>query len=354
MALMDMKTESDAIDDVALRWFVKMQSPKVSDAERAAFEDWLAGDPRHETAFAEAKSAWALLGQSSELTARAKEIDGQLGASHTATGTMQRFVTGLIAAPWRTAIMAATAAVIVFAGVIALQTGSFNAGYYSTHTAEIRTIQLPDGSAVDLAPESRIKVAYSEAVRRVTLIEGEAFFDVRKGENRVFVVAADDAEIEVVGTKFNVRRSPERVTVAVAEGVVTVRQDAPLAQRPPEPAIAPNLAPERRLKAGEQVVAVSAEGIEEIIEVSSARAGAWRTGHLVYRNTPLREVIADVDRYSKVPIFVAADELDDLRITAGFPTANVDEMLDGIEGVLPVTVDRSRRDRITIRPKQNG
>lgn len=341
---------SEKACDAALSWFVKMQSPHVSAADRSAFELWLASDPRHKRAYAEAEGAWAMLGRSADLADEARALDRQL-ASVNAGGNVGAVVTKLTAAPRRVAMIAAAAAALVFAGAIALQIDTFRPGAFSTQTAQVRTIRLPDGSTVDLAPESRIKVDYSETVRHVTLAEGEAFFSVRKGDRRVFQVVASDAEIEVVGTKFNVHQGPVGVTVAVEKGEVKVRQDPRVEQAlPPAEPIDPTL--ERRLKAGKQAIVVSDQGIEDVFEISPARAGAWRSGHLAYRNTPLGEVIADVNRYSKVPIIIAVEDLNDLRITAGFSTSDFDPMLDAIEGVLPVSVDRTRRDRITLRPKK--
>jgi transmembrane sensor len=220
---------------------------------------------------------------------------------------------------------------------------------YATNTAEVRTIALPDGSAVDLAPESRIRIAYSEEARRIELAAGEAFFEVAKDEERPFIVSANGSEVRAVGTKFNVHRGPAGVTVAVAEGEVDVRQKAPLAVKLAEIVTGPVEAPEQRLKTGELLTAASNLKPGEIIEVSPQRAGAWRTGHLFYPDNSLREVIADVNRYSRLPVSLASEDLGDLRIAAAFPTTQIDEMLGGIEGVLPVTVDRSNKGRIVIR-----
>ncbi len=55
--------------------------------------------------------------------------------------------------------------------------------------------------------------------RRVTLLKGEAFFQVTPDPSRPFRVVAGDVETRVVGTSFNVRRDAEGVAVSVEEGV---------------------------------------------------------------------------------------------------------------------------------------
>ena len=78
---------------------------------------------------------------------------------------------------------------------------------YSTGIGEQRTIQLVDGSTVELNARSRVKVRLTEHRRDVALIEGQALFRVAKDKQRPFVVRAGDAPVRAVGTEFEDRKS---------------------------------------------------------------------------------------------------------------------------------------------------
>ena len=85
--------------------------------------------------------------------------------------------------------------------------------------------KLPDGTSVMLNSGSSISFpsTFSDSIRRVQLT-GEAFFDVKKDEQHPFVILADDMEIQVLGTSFNVNAyMDETKSVAVKSGKVSVK-----------------------------------------------------------------------------------------------------------------------------------
>jgi ferric-dicitrate binding protein FerR (iron transport regulator) len=63
----------------------------------------------------------------------------------------------------------------------------------------------------------------------------------------------------------------------------------------------------------------------------------------------LREFIADANRYSHVTI-VADESLLDLPLVASLRTDQIDATINGLPEILPLEIDRSRRDRIVLRP----
>lgn len=87
-------------------------------------------------------------------------------------------------------------------------------------------IHLNDGSTIHLNSNSSITFpkVFSESSRLVSMI-GEAFFDVKK-EDRPFIVDLKDAQVEVLGTSFNVNHfEGEKLEVALVEGKVKVNDD---------------------------------------------------------------------------------------------------------------------------------
>ncbi len=88
-------------------------------------------------------------------------------------------------------------------------------------------VTLADGTMVTLNAESRLSYPahFSENKREVTL-EGEAFFEVVRDENRPFIIISGDIYTTVLGTSFNIKAYADdaQVTVSVASGQVKVSQ----------------------------------------------------------------------------------------------------------------------------------
>lgn len=94
-----------------------------------------------------------------------------------------------------------------------------------------RTATLPDGSTVELNSGTRLAYRrgfqawpFVDADERTVRLDGEAFFEVRKGE-RPFQVTAANAQVSVLGTRFNVRGRVEEdgaTEVTVVRGRVRV------------------------------------------------------------------------------------------------------------------------------------
>jgi transmembrane sensor len=83
---------------------------------------------------------------------------------------------------------------------------------------------LPDQSVVWLKDNARLQVdtaAYQKAERLVTLLSGEAFFEVQKDKAHPFIVQHHDVQTRVLGTSFSVRAG-DTVQVTVATGKVQV------------------------------------------------------------------------------------------------------------------------------------
>lgn len=162
---------------------------------------------------------------------------------------------------------------------------------HATGTAEVRTIRLSDDSAVTLAPESAIAVAYTPGERHVRLLDGEAFFEVTPNAERPFRVVARAVDVTVLGTAFDVRRGDEGTSVAVEEGVVRVGHASAT------PPVA------ETLTAG-QVVQVSWAGQAERDQRPADQVAAWRHNQLIARDRPLGAVVDELRRFYSGRIIV--------------------------------------------------
>lgn len=83
---------------------------------------------------------------------------------------------------------------------------------------------LDDGSIVYLAGQSSLYYPeHFDENKREVVLEGEAFFDISKDEEKPFVIETDRVSVEVLGTAFNVKCSGDTpFSLSVLRGKVRV------------------------------------------------------------------------------------------------------------------------------------
>ena len=347
-------------DDLAHReaadWFAIMHSGDVTRETRVAFEDWLHGDTANKLAYREFEQVYRDL----DLVAVETFADRA-----TASVLSERIASGFDAiASWLKRPVIGAGLAIACAAMIAVFLPSETTTraptveavsvtpQLATDTAEIREIQLPDGSMVTLGAKSRIELAFTDERRQVHLLDGEAFFEVSHDPERPFFVAAQDTVVRVVGTKFDVKRSAEIVHVAVLEGIVEVMKSDGTDNI--SEVVGNDEIEKQVLTAGERVSAARRVALPKTRQVEQMEPGSWRRGRLAYEDASLAEVISDLNRYYDRPIRIGAPKLGDLRSTMAFNTSDIDQVLLVIEAIHPVSVKRLSSGEIIILAGSNG
>src|SRR5690606_20172851 len=88
-------------------------------------------------------------------------------------------------------------------------------------------VVLSDGTHVFLnsGTSLRYPVTFIKGKDRTVFLSGEAYFEVAKDEGHPFVVDANEIQIEVLGTKFNVSRYPEdsNINTVLVEGSIELQ-----------------------------------------------------------------------------------------------------------------------------------
>lgn len=319
------------IECKASEWLVAMSDRTVSLEQRLHFETWLNADAEHQRVYEAQKAAWTAV-------TRMRSVFGEASGESRSRDRSRR------AAGFAIAASLALVAVGLFIGY---RISSFNADpIYATSIGQVRDIKLSDDTLVTLGASSRIDVDFSEHERRVTLTQGEAFFEVTRDTSRPFFVTAGATLVRVVGTKFDVHHGASTVRVSVAEGRVEVMQaDAKI----PVPVAATHQI--QVLTAGQAAVAEISGRVVETDTVDQEDLGAWRSGRLVYVDSRLRDVVADINRYYDGRIELADEAIGDTQLTAAFRVDQIDRMLEVLQGALPVRATQTADGRIVISRK---
>lgn len=294
-------------------WIARLQGDDLSEADGLAFDSWLGAAPDNALAYDQALEVWNALGESShdivrELTSlerrRAQQAHGR------------RWLVGA------GSLAAAAALVVVVLPSLAPRPATET---YATANGQHRVVTLADGSKIELNAETKLAVTLGRDERRVVMGEGEAIFDVAADSDRPFTINTGHQVVRVVGTQFDVRNRQDGVAVTVARGVVEVGP-------------APNGAPGHTyvLRPGQRL-AIEGGRAARLSAIEPAVAFSWRTGRVVYRDEPLSNVVADLNRQFAKPILIADPELGQTPISGVLVMDSQSDVIGRLALMLPIT-----------------
>ena len=214
------------------------------------------------------------------------------------------------------------------AAVIAIIIGSVNFFRYmnaqqvtlaeiTTSFGEKRQVTLPDGTLLVLNSCSQVRYPdrFVGDLREVEL-EGEGYFRVARNEKMPFIVRTKRLDVQVLGTRFDVKSysTDEIVSVSVESGKVQV--DLPEAMM--------------RLTAKEQVLINTVSG-EYSKKTEDRGVAVWMKGGLRFYSTPIRDVAKELERVYNCRITFAPGQDFNNLITGEHDNKSLEAVLKSIE-----------------------
>ena len=178
---------------------------------------------------------------------------------------------------------------------------------------------LSDGSIIVADAGSEIRYPTEFTTTRDIYLKGEAYFQVAHDSERPFIVHANQAVVQVYGTKFNVRAWDENpvVTVAVEEGKVSLA-DAD------DKNTAVFLTKNQMSRLEQQGPPTHAETTEFKDHLS------WMNYEIKFENATIKEVLAQLQRWYDYHFEVQDSSIMNDRLTVQIVKTNVDDVLQVI------------------------
>lgn len=316
--------------EAAADWAQRLRDGEVDEAGLIEWLHWCEADPRNQQAFEATQRIWQLSGELHDL--RGTGPDAAMARRGAAAGR-QRPRSARRRAPWRPALAAAAAVLLVVAGLGAWQLRGVAPAWpqrvadQAAVTAPARLVhqtRLSDGSRVELATRSQLAVRYSERERRLQLRDGEAYFAVEPQPDRPFIVDIGDVRVRAVGTEFNIRHAAGRIVVTVASGLVDVYRMG---------------GETLRLGAGMRAIwDPGSPQLEIVRRIDVATPPSWRSGRLEYSDEPLSAVIADFNRYAPRRAVIRDAAVEQLRFSGTLLTDISEDWLRTLPRLFPVSV----------------
>lgn len=299
------------IEKSAADWIVRRDREDWSPADEEQFRTWLNFSMAHRAAYLRLEAAWEHTLRLQALGAGVRQgVIPASGAWRVSPFFKQRGQETETQARWRSSkFMSVAAGVLLLLGISAYLLAVLGGERYTTATGVMTSVPLEDGSSMLLNTKSRIHVVMNQHQRLIKLDDGEVFFDVATDPLRPFVVEAGKRRIKAIGTRFSVRRNGNDVQVVVTQGRVQID------------AIDTTLAAGAIARAAGEKISVEEKSPQEAEEALS-----WRTGYLTFKALPLREAVAEFNRYNMRQI-VIEDELATFHVTGRFRATNADAFL---------------------------
>lgn len=322
-----MKDLAPQLLEEAAGWQARLTAPDCTEFDRARFERWRAGDAGHAQAAAAVEQLEADIEALAASDPRLLALAGEMEP-----GTQRRW------------FVPAAAAATVLMAVAALffwkQTPLPNPEplTFATAAGEQASVTLRDGSRVHLDVSSTLEVSITNRERSILLHKGRALFDVASDPRRPFSVQAGNGSIVALGTRFQVQKGAERVTVVLTEGLVAVSAHA--GEGGPEH--------RDRLQPGEQLTYSADSSYWVKRKVDTDAATSWTRRRLVFRGTPLEDVIDEVNRYTERKLRLAEPELETLEVSGTFAIADSATVAQALSALLPVHVRDTGTGEIVI------
>jgi transmembrane sensor len=303
----DRTIELDPLMREAVDWIHRLAAGTATVADGEAFKRWRRQSPAHAAAYAEASCLWQEFGPA----ARNLRLRGEIPPGLARVPPRSEVPTRrLILGGGLAAAAAACGCAVIKPPLDLWPSFAELAADYRTATGEQRKIALPGDVSVRLNTQTSIALRAADgSADRVELIAGEASFSTAESKRPLTVLAADGRAV-ASNAWFDVRRAGTAVCVTCTDGHVEVeyRTDAT------------TIGPGQQARYDEN-------GLGHVATIDSELVTAWQEGVLIFRLTPLSEVVEEVNRYRRGKVILLNAALGRKPVSGRFRIDHMDEIL---------------------------
>ena len=393
-----------AIEEEAVNWLIKLDSESSpSRQDLRELTEWLSRSPAHRQELKSLNAFWGNQVLTELMVPLGKSSQSSLSSLF--IGLKRRWqYSGLVIKTSVTAAIATATLAITFSLLLLPAPIDSTNGLYVTAVGQQQSLQLADGSTVQLNTNSQVKVEYNQGYRNIHLLQGQAYFEVAKDPEHPFRVYAGNGRVQALGTAFTLYLQDSSLNVLVTEGKVALAamgsvesNDASSTQLPIEPSSKLSNQPSNKpsnnrsnrpasklsntntktvvttqmaqldpyvnstskqvgtLKAGQTVTLKLAQQgdmpnnpIKAIAREELDRLQSWREGLLIFAGEPLEQVVDEISRYTTVSIEIVDPDVRNLQIGGRFKVGDLDNMFKALEANFGLKVTRLGYNRVLL------
>ena len=231
--------------------------------------------------------------------------------------------------------MAIAASVVLVIGVGAwfIVNTSSSVQTYVTQANEQKEVTLPDGSVIQLNENSVLTLKWpkNRNERRI-FFRGEGFFDIASNPDQPFIIEGPRTTVEVLGTAFNFkdRDDGQMADVEVVHGRVLFS------------------ALDTSVYASKLERACLDRNRVYKMTVSNINDDAWLDHELSFNDTPMKEVLGDLERFFGIKFKLTNSRMEDCTQTLKFETSSLDNILQQLELIYEAKIQKANRKQYVI------
>lgn len=185
-------------------------------------------------------------------------------------------------------------------------------------------IQLSDGTKVKLNAGSTLRypVNFAQGKERKVILNGEAFFNVAKDTKHPFIVHANEIDVRVLGTKFNMSSYPEdeHINTVLVEGAVSTYKTSDTYQ--PDKSIV--------LKPGDKAAWSKTNKTMEVSQTHIESHLAWIDGRLILYEIEFNAILKKLERQYNVVFVNNNKDLNNRFFTATFDVEDITQVMKSL------------------------
>lgn len=309
---------SSQVAEQAVHWLLEMQQGALNPRQQAAWQQWLNAHSEHQRAWEQIQQVnQRLRGMPSPLAHAA--LNAPRSSSRRQALKLLLILGAGSAAAWslrQQHILPPLSA------------------DYRSPVGQRRTVQLADGSQLQLNTGSAVDVHFDGRQRLVRVLEGEILLTSRAGDTPVRVLTGQGL-LSGQAARLNVRQFNDHTQLAVLAGQVEVMPNnysgLPLS-----------------VDAARQVN-FTRKGWDTP-RATDANSGAWADGMLVAAHMRLEDFLNELGRYRRGQLH-CDPQVANLLLSGSYPLDNSERILDLLEISLPVKVRRFTRYWVTVQAR---
>ena len=303
---------SSQVAEQAVHWLLEMQQGTLNPRQQAAWQQWLNAHSEHQRAWEQIQRVVpsplahaALNAPTSSSRRQALKLLLILGAGSAAAWSLrQQHILPPLTADYRSPV------------------------------GQRRTVQLADGSQLQLNTGSAVDVHFDGQQRLVRLLEGEILLTARAGLAPLHVLTGQGL-LSSQAARLNVRQFNDHTQLAVLAGQVEVM-------------------PNRY-----NGLALSVDAAHQVNftrkgwdtpRATDANSGAWADGMLVAAHMRLEDFLSELGRYRRGQLH-CDPQVANLLLSGSYPLDDSERILDLLEISLPVKVRRFTRYWVTVQAR---
>jgi transmembrane sensor len=233
---------------------------------------------------------------------------------------------------------------------------------FETSVGQQTRFVMPDGSNIQLNTNSLVTIDFNNEQRKLTLVRGEAHFDVAKDKDRPFTVIVGDKSFTALGTIFNVqKKNDSTMELVVTEGKVLIAKALESTEQlkasltnyanNQSPLLDESIVPSGVVvTVGEKAVIANnkTNPVKKVSDEQVERDLAWQQGMLIFDGEPLETALAEVSRYTNSTFEIKDNNIAKLKVAGYFKAGDIDGLLASLSSNFNINYRKKSNNHIVL------